>query len=68
MLSSKDKIESRDVFAREASIVNQIHQKTFFISDICKFDIMKSELFYFNRNINNTSLFSSATWCRSCEY
>jgi hypothetical protein len=50
-LFSKDKIESRDLFAREASIINEVqHKKKFFIADTCKFDIIKSELFDFSRN------------------
>ncbi|CAF2041906.1 unnamed protein product [Rotaria magnacalcarata] len=39
----KDKIESRDIFAREASILNEIHQRKFFVADTCKFDIMKTQ-------------------------
>ncbi|CAF1076196.1 unnamed protein product [Rotaria sordida] len=41
-IKRKDKVESRDVFAREASIINELHQKKFFISDSCKFDTIKN--------------------------
>jgi hypothetical protein len=68
-LFSKDKIESRDLFAREASIINEVqHKKKFFIGDTCKFDIIKSELFDFSRNKNSTSLSCSSTWFRSSEH
>ncbi|CAF1255136.1 unnamed protein product [Rotaria sordida] len=39
---AKHKVESRDIFAREASIINELHQKKFFISDSCKFDTIKT--------------------------
>ncbi|CAF1414184.1 unnamed protein product [Rotaria magnacalcarata] len=42
-LKRKDKIESRDIFAREAPILNEIHQRKFFVADTCKFDIMKTQ-------------------------
>ncbi|CAF4455091.1 unnamed protein product [Rotaria socialis] len=42
-IKRKDKIESRDIFAREASILNEIHQKQFLVADTCKFDIMKTQ-------------------------
>ncbi|CAF3409069.1 unnamed protein product [Rotaria socialis] len=42
-IKRKDKIESRDIFALEASILNEIHQKQFFVADTCKFDIMKTQ-------------------------
>ncbi|CAF1444658.1 unnamed protein product [Rotaria sordida] len=41
-IKRKDKVESRDIFAREASIINELHQKKFFISDSCKFDTIKT--------------------------
>jgi hypothetical protein len=47
LFSSKDKIAARHVFAREASIINEGNQKKFFVADVCRFDIMKSELFDF---------------------
>ncbi len=36
-------MESRDIFAREASIVNETRQQKFFISDNCKFDVIRSK-------------------------
>ncbi|CAF1405512.1 unnamed protein product [Rotaria sordida] len=41
-IKRKDKVESRDIFAREASIINELHQKKLFISDSCKFDTIKT--------------------------
>lgn len=50
-LISQDKIGSRDLFAREASITNEVeYKKKLFIADTCKFDITKSELFHISRN------------------
>ena len=42
---SANTIGARDVFAREASIVNEVpHKRRFFVSDKCKFDIIESKL------------------------
>lgn len=42
---SADKMEYRDLFARDVSIINQVqHKKKFFIGDKCIFDIIKSKL------------------------
>ncbi|CAF1304506.1 unnamed protein product [Rotaria sordida] len=51
-IKRKDKTEWPDIFAREASIIDQVHPKKFFVADTCKFDIMKSELFNSSRYIN----------------
>jgi hypothetical protein len=68
-LFSKDKMECRDLFAREASIINEVqHKKKFFVADTCKFDIIKSDLFDFSRNKNSISLFCSRTWFGSGEH
>ncbi|CAF4724101.1 unnamed protein product, partial [Rotaria sp. Silwood1] len=40
-IKRKDKIEWPDIFAREASIIDQVRPKKFFVADTCKFDIMK---------------------------
>jgi hypothetical protein len=47
LFSRKDKVTARDVFAREASIINQGNHKKFFVGDLCRFDIIKSNLFDF---------------------
>ncbi len=42
---SADKMEYRDLFACEVSIINEVqHKKKLFVGDKCKFDTIKSEL------------------------
>ncbi|CAF1553152.1 unnamed protein product [Adineta ricciae] len=56
-IKRRDRVESHDIFAREVSTINETRQRKFFVSDTCKFDIMKSKFFNFNDVINNTFLF-----------
>lgn len=59
---STDGIQSRDIFAREASIANEPpNQRKFFLFDLCRFDLIRSMLFYLNHKINSISLISSTT-------
>ena len=59
---------ANDLFVREVSIVGNMQPKKFFLSDSCKFDVMTSESCPndYSKGINS-SLFSSASWCRSDE-
>ncbi|CAF2937751.1 unnamed protein product [Rotaria sp. Silwood2] len=41
-LKRNDKNQYKDIFAREASIINQSYQRKFFLSDKCKFDVIKT--------------------------
>ncbi|CAF1941188.1 unnamed protein product [Rotaria magnacalcarata] len=41
-LKRNDKNQYKDIFAREASIINQSSQRKFFLSDKCKFDVIKT--------------------------
>ncbi|CAF1931529.1 unnamed protein product [Rotaria magnacalcarata] len=61
-IKREDKIQSRDIFAREASIVNEPNQRKFFISDTCKFDLIQTQrgleavnINIIERNINTIS-------------
>ncbi|CAF4534804.1 unnamed protein product [Rotaria socialis] len=61
-IKRKDKIQSQDIFAREASIINESNQRKFFISDTCKFDLIKTQrgleavnINIIERNINSIS-------------
>ncbi|CAF4963849.1 unnamed protein product, partial [Rotaria sp. Silwood1] len=40
-IKRRDKPEYRDLFVREASIVGNIRDKRFFVSDLCKLDIIR---------------------------
>ena len=50
ILPRRDKPDYRDLFVREASVVGGVRDKRFFISDVCKFDIIRCKLFYFTCN------------------
>jgi hypothetical protein len=52
LFSSKSQTSSPDVFAREASILDKVHPKKFFVGDKCRFDLIKSELFNHNHHMN----------------
>ena len=54
---SRDYVDSKDIFARDASIVNETRQQKLFISDLVKFDIIQSKSLYFNYIMYNTSFF-----------
>ncbi|CAF3329739.1 unnamed protein product [Rotaria sp. Silwood2] len=41
-IKRKDKTEWSGIFAREASIIDQVRPKKFFVADTCRFDIMKN--------------------------
>ena len=41
----RDKPEYPDLFVREASIVGDTRDKKLFLSDLCKFDIIRSKFF-----------------------
>ncbi|CAF1336743.1 unnamed protein product [Rotaria sp. Silwood1] len=41
-LKRNDKNQYKDIFAREASLINQSYQGKFFLSDKCKFDVIKT--------------------------
>ncbi|CAF3475115.1 unnamed protein product [Rotaria socialis] len=41
-LKRNDKNQYKDIFAQEASIINQSSQRKFFVSDKCKFDVIKT--------------------------
>ena len=45
-LPRRDNPDYRDLFVREASIVGGTRDTRFFMSDLCKFDIIRSELLY----------------------
>ncbi|CAF3846520.1 unnamed protein product [Rotaria sp. Silwood1] len=42
-IKRRDKPGDRDLFVREASIIGSIRDKRFFISDLCKFDIVQTK-------------------------
>ncbi|CAF1114494.1 unnamed protein product, partial [Rotaria sp. Silwood1] len=56
-IKRKDYVDSKDIFARDASIVNETRQQKLFISDLVKFDIIQSKSLYFNYIMYNTSFF-----------
>ncbi|CAF3399427.1 unnamed protein product [Rotaria socialis] len=42
ILPRRDKPDYHDLFVREASIIGDIRDKRFFMSDLCKFDIIRT--------------------------
>ncbi|CAF1368846.1 unnamed protein product [Rotaria sp. Silwood1] len=56
-IKRNDYVDSKDIFARDASIVNETRQQKLFISDLVKFDIIQSKSLYFNYIMYNTSFF-----------
>ncbi|CAF1527492.1 unnamed protein product [Adineta ricciae] len=61
-IKRRDRVESHDIFAREVSTINETRQRKFFVSDTCKFDIMKTprgveavNIKIIERNINSIS-------------
>ncbi len=45
-LYRKDNLHHRDIFVREVSLVNETKPRKFFLNDICRFDLIKSEFFF----------------------
>ncbi|CAF3948204.1 unnamed protein product [Rotaria magnacalcarata] len=54
-IKRKDKIESRDIFAREASILNEIHQKQFLVADTSQRGVKPVNIKIEERNISSIS-------------
>ncbi|CAF4633308.1 unnamed protein product, partial [Rotaria sp. Silwood2] len=61
-IKRRDYVDSKDIFARDASIVNETRQQQLFISDLVKFDIIQTSrgqeavnIKIIERNINSIS-------------
>ncbi|CAF3351577.1 unnamed protein product [Rotaria socialis] len=61
-INRRDYVDSKDIFARDASIVNETRQQKLFISDLVKFDIIQTSrgqetvnIKIIERNINSIS-------------
>ncbi|CAF2153702.1 unnamed protein product [Rotaria magnacalcarata] len=61
-IKRRDYVDSKDIFARDASIVNETRQQKLFISDLVKFDIIQTSrgqeavnIKIIERNINSIS-------------
>ena len=52
----RDKHDYRDIFVRDASLVGNTRVKRLILNDVCKFDIVRSKLFYTNFGAKNDTL------------